>query len=374
MLNLRGEEISSEKELILLRADLEKLFTIPAYLVPGRSTSDDTSSQAMCGSGSHPPDKPADDANKRYEFTAARRYALEVGAGPPVLAPSVKQTRERVDPTKLENFLDFITSSNIVQDLPFGWRTLTLSSCEKIDIISLMSYESNDAAFPYISSDNTTSTAAKKTSFHFLPAPSFVSCLRLAWPQLMQYGANDPEIHKLKDSLKHLKQYTKSDYKIHCSIVSSVPDHCRVFALSRPKKKCFHRRCDLHHNQQCESCEILKTSLDLVKSFMQSTNLPEDVQDDALFTARTARDAVLSHQLRMVHQDVARSDVIDSLGEDSTLITQDFAMKFLPAEYREPQAEFFGKRGISWHPKWTKHPRLAKATKAVRWSRKRSFT
>ncbi len=76
------------------------------------------------------------------------------------------------------------------------------------------------------------------------------------------------------------------------------------------------------------------------------------MQDDALFTARTACDAVLSwksHQLRMVHQDVARSDAIDSLGEDSTLITQDFAMKFLPAQYRETQAEFFGKRGISSH-------------------------
>ncbi|CAB3995684.1 Hypothetical predicted protein [Paramuricea clavata] len=83
---------------------------------------------------------------------------------------------------------------------------------------------------------------------------------------LMQYSANDPEIHKLKDSLKHLNQYIKSDYK-----------------------------------------------------------------------------------LRMVHQDVARSDAIDSLGEESTLITQDFAKKFLPAQYRETQAEFFGKRGISWH-------------------------
>ena len=51
----------------------------------------------------------------------------------------------------------------------------------------------------------------------------------------------------------------------------------------------------------------------------------------------------------MVHQDVARSDTIDSLSENSVLITQDFAMKFLPAQYRETQAEFFGERGISWH-------------------------
>ena len=31
------------------------------------------------------------------------------------------------------------------------------------------------------------------------------------------------------------------------------------------------------------------------------------------------------------------------------LITQDLAMKFLPTQYRETQADFFGKRGISWH-------------------------
>ena len=87
-------------------------------------------------------------------------------------------------------------------------------------------------------------------------------------------------------------------------------------------------------------------------SFIQSTNLPQDLQDDLLFTARTACDRIRSwktHQLPMVHQDTARTDVVDSLQGDSVLITQDFAMKFLPAQYRETQAEVFGKRGISWH-------------------------
>ena len=87
-------------------------------------------------------------------------------------------------------------------------------------------------------------------------------------------------------------------------------------------------------------------------SFIQSTNLPQDRQDDLLFTARTACDGIRSwktHQLRMVHQDTARTDIVDSLPEDSVLITQDFAMKFLSTQYRETQAEFCGKRGISWH-------------------------
>ena len=69
----------------------------------------------------------------RYEFTAARRYTLEVGAGLTVQSEA-KQIREKVDPAKIDHFLDFITSSTIVQDLPFGRKTLTLSSGTKIDI------------------------------------------------------------------------------------------------------------------------------------------------------------------------------------------------------------------------------------------------
>ena len=63
----------------------------------------------------------------------ARRYVLEVGAGLP-LQSVAKQTREKVDAVKLDHFLDFITSSNIVQDLPFDRKTLKLSCGTKIDI------------------------------------------------------------------------------------------------------------------------------------------------------------------------------------------------------------------------------------------------
>ena len=51
----------------------------------------------------------------------------------------------------------------------------------------------------------------------------------------------------------------------------------------------------------------------------------------------------------MVHQDECRLKVIESLSENTVLVVQDFAMKFLAAEYREAQSDFFGKRGISWH-------------------------
>ena len=34
---------------------------------------------------------------------------------------------------------------------------------------------------------------------------------------------------------------------------------------------------------------------------------------------------------------------------ETVCITQDFAMKFLPIQFREAQSDFFGKRGLSWH-------------------------
>lgn len=53
--------------------------------------------------------------------------------------------------------------------------------------------------------------------------------------------------------------------------------------------------------------------------------------------------------MRTVHQDGARASVLQNLENDQGLLVMDWGMKFLPFIYRETQADFFGKRGISWH-------------------------
>ena len=52
---------------------------------------------------------------------------------------------------------------------------------------------------------------------------------------------------------------------------------------------------------------------------------------------------------RTVHQDNARKNVLDMLEESDIYLVADWAMKWLPTWYREPQREFFGKRGLPWH-------------------------
>ena len=53
--------------------------------------------------------------------------------------------------------------------------------------------------------------------------------------------------------------------------------------------------------------------------------------------------------LRFINQDQARLDILKSLDNSSVLVVLDWAMKFIPRKYRESQADWFGKRGISWH-------------------------
>ena len=79
----------------------------------------------------------------RYRFTVARKHILAHGRGVP--DTSQRQTRMTVPQAKLDHFLDFITSPLIIQDLPFGEKSIKLSSKEVItvpNVVHLMIPES----------------------------------------------------------------------------------------------------------------------------------------------------------------------------------------------------------------------------------------
>lgn len=66
----------------------------------------------------------------RYRYNIARHHRFLHGRGTEV--PQQKQKRIKVSPDKLDHFLAFITSAHIIQDLPFGEKTLRLSSGSEI--------------------------------------------------------------------------------------------------------------------------------------------------------------------------------------------------------------------------------------------------
>ena len=68
----------------------------------------------------------------KYRFTEAKRHCLAYGRGAPV--QSVRAARTDVATAQIVHFIAFITSSHIIQDLPFGERSITLSNKETIKI------------------------------------------------------------------------------------------------------------------------------------------------------------------------------------------------------------------------------------------------
>ena len=61
-----------------------------------------------------------------YRIKIARLHIKRYGRGSPL--PESKSPRMKVDECQLDHFLSFITSSHVVQDLPFGQRYLPLSN------------------------------------------------------------------------------------------------------------------------------------------------------------------------------------------------------------------------------------------------------
>lgn len=140
------------------------------------------------------------------------------------------------------------------------------------------------------------------------------------------------------------------------SKTSSVPDHCRQYALSDPLDSDYQSSCDDHtHQDICDRCEELTTVLQKIEEAirkMPTHSVSDDTIQELLFVFEQAKNNILAwkaHLLRSVNQDEARLDVLDALDETSVLVVQDWAMKFLPRKYRESQSDWFGKRGLSWH-------------------------
>ena len=126
-----------------------------------------------------------------------------------------------------------------------------------------------------------------------------------------------------------------------------------MYALSDPTENCFTQKCHHQHHQQCDQCEALEAVLKDTGRAVQDTRFSDDEErDEALYLYESATQAIQSwksHQLRSVRQDQSRLDVLKRLNENTVLVVNDWAMKFLPQLYRESQQDWFGKRGISWH-------------------------
>lgn len=75
---------------------------------------------------------------------------------------------------------------------------------------------------------------------------------------------------KIQEQLKCSKNYLKTDYKIHIASESRCGDHCCIHALSSSETE-FKTKCKHKHDDECDQCQMLKTTLQEIDDASKST-------------------------------------------------------------------------------------------------------
>ncbi|CAM4748031.1 unnamed protein product [Rotaria magnacalcarata] len=323
-----------------------------------------------------------------YRFYKARQHADFEGKG--TVVDDTRGTTIRYDDYQLEHFIEFLVSPHICTDLPFGERELHLSTGEtllipltirnlapKRIIVQYYNYCKEyygDAFHPLGQSTlfsilNQCSASTRRSlqgldSFSAEGSTAFDLLISIV-DSLSTVGLTAIDATNLKKDLQHCRNYLKSDYKVHVSSESNVPDHCSTFALSDITSKCWQRNCDHDHDQQCDRCELLKITLAKLRAFIEQYQTDTAVCDRLLYRVQQQVQDIKewkAHLLRTIHQDQARIDILHNLDSETVMIQVDWAMKWLPVKYRESTKDHFAKRGISWHLAYVIRKKFSEST------------
>ena len=169
-----------------------------------------------------------------YRFKVARQHAAVHGSGK--LVPTNAQTKSFIPEAKLAHSLDFITSSHVIQDLPFGAKTITLSTNEVIqvpNVVRNMIPERIVCQYQKYSAEHDFTPMSRSTLLRILHVCSastrkslqgldYVSCsgaqafedLVNVVHQLGENGMGLTWAKTQKEALKEGKRYLKTDFKV----------------------------------------------------------------------------------------------------------------------------------------------------------------
>ncbi|XP_062619047.1 uncharacterized protein LOC134280620, partial [Saccostrea cucullata] len=306
-----------------------------------------------------------------YKYYSARKHMENIGTGVPVSFQ--KTPRTRVADEMLDHFLDFITSNHIVKDLPFGEKTLVLTSGEIIqtpNVIRSLAPAAIVQQYTQLCHEENMKCLGTSTMYKILNDCS--ASVRQSVEGLDYYVAEGGQAFKELEnivqqldftleekqitlkSLVSAKHYLKTDFKLHVKASSSTPDHCCTFALSE-RSRCYSHSCINHtHTDGCSECSSMDETLQFISQKTEERHW--DNPEATIFKVEKAVSDIYEwkgHILRAKNQGMARQDVLNSMDDGEVLVIADWAMKFLPRKFREGQTDWFAKRGINWHISFT---------------------
>ncbi|CAH3145827.1 unnamed protein product [Porites evermanni] len=179
-----------------------------------------------------------------------------------------------------------------------------------------------------------------------------ISSLEVVTSILQKNGFQDEEAKGVLSRLKAGKRYVSTDYKLHIATETPCADHCNMYAGSSNEAE-YRGTCSHQHNINCDRCSDLRNAVLDIQVAVSELQLSNDEKREELLHDLEAAIPKLemwkSHVIRSVHQDAAKTAVVDALTETEALLIMDWAMKFLPTSYQETQRDWFGKKGLPWH-------------------------
>lgn len=312
-----------------------------------------------------------------YQYVTSRALARQYAVGEPAL-PNPAPGKMRLDPIKVRVFIEY-TIDNMTP-MPWGAK-LKKTSCGKP--VELPGYISQIRKKKQIKeymeylkqTEQQHLLMSRATYYRILKVLSGVIRYRKsttgldyktnagleAFDRLHNVVCRMREIDRItveqltqfQSELDRSKSYLRGDYKYHVRQASTIADHCGQFALSDPKNSKWKTTCDHEHNDICQRCQKIKITLEELLTIAEDTEYDDDREKqltiDQVKKSIQHIEEMKRHRLRSVHQNGAKTDILQTLQPHQALLIGDFAMKFLPTSGREDQTSFFGKRGINWH-------------------------
>ena len=189
----------------------------------------------------------------------------------------------------------------------------------------------------------------KASKLKILQGPDNLTAPGLSAIETMLKSVSKMETKDLTDLLhivNIVNQFLKYEYKSHLNQLDSCGYHCTTFALKDTSNNKLVSSFDHSHDVICDKCSMVSTFADLVRKEVSSLQIPSTILEEINYEIDSAESNVLDwkkHQLRTIHQDLSKKSILYNLASNQAFLIKDWAMKFLPFQFRESQSDFFGK-------------------------------
>ncbi|GMR31448.1 hypothetical protein PMAYCL1PPCAC_01643 [Pristionchus mayeri] len=310
------------------------------------------------------------------KFWNAKRRARTMK---PVKPPAIQ--RQRYQPIRVNHFVTFITSDNVVVGLPYGVKVVKYSDGSKdvvpntirlqshAEIIRMFTAHMKQQNKGHLLLSETTmyeilrrcgatrSHALTCIDYYLSQGSNAFDDLEELIDSLMYSALLDPDLHKLlKFNLQQSKQYLRTDYRMHIKWESQVADHCISHSLSDTSNAAFTYTGTRHdHLLRCPSCKLLESTFNQIDNVIEDLSSEMIVFDETLtkrleeMRIRLDQDKehimeMKKHLMRVVFTNRERERIIEELNDDEAMATIDYAQKFLPMWKREDQRLYFAKK------------------------------